>query len=276
MLKNIIQLCFVSLFLVACSSNNTNKKSEEPVYTDNYGRYEYSQDHAPKDIPPLDHIEEVTPRYEAYSRGGNKDYTVRGVDYKVWRDITELTETGGASWYGNKFHGHLTSNGERYNMFSMSAAHKNLPIPSYVEVTNLDNHKKIIVRVNDRGPFHEGRIIDLSYAAANKLDIIKAGTGRVEIKLLHFTKDENATAVNEEINTKNSFSIQYLVTSSAEKAGLLSEKLTKQYKVNTFIEEKNNLYYLRVGPFSSESKTEALLKSVQLDYPKAYIIHKAQ
>lgn len=276
MLKNIIQLCFVSLFLVACSSNNTNKKSEEPVYTDNYGRYEYDQDHAPTEIPSLEHIENVTPRYEPYSRGGNKDYTVRGVDYKVWRDITELTEKGGASWYGNKFHGHLTSNGERYNMFSMSAAHKNLPLPSYVEVTNLTNKKKIIVRVNDRGPFHEGRIIDLSYAAASKLDIIKAGTGQVEIKLLHFPEDESVTILNEQENLNGTFSIQYLVTSSAEKAGLLSEKLTKQYKVDSFIEQKNNLYYLRVGPFSRESKTEALLKSVQQDYPNAYIIHKAQ
>ncbi|WP_160061005.1 septal ring lytic transglycosylase RlpA family protein [Psychromonas sp. L1A2] len=282
MLKNILQLCFISIFLTACSSNNndagnkTNNKAEEPVYTDNYGRYQYSQDHAPTEIPSLEHIENVTPRYEPYSRGGNKDYTVRGVDYKVWRDITELTEKGGASWYGNKFHGHLTSNGERYNMFSMSAAHKNLPLPSYVEVTNLANKKKIIVRVNDRGPFHEGRIIDLSYAAASKLDIIKAGTGQVEIKLLHFPEDESVTILNEQENLNGTFSIQYLVTSSAEKAGLLSEKLTKQYKVNSFIEQKNNLYYLRVGPFSSESKTEALLKSVQLDYPKAYIIHKAQ
>ncbi|MDA7747403.1 septal ring lytic transglycosylase RlpA family protein, partial [Psychromonas sp.] len=147
-MKNLIIFCFTTLILSACS--NTNEE-----------RYEYDDDHAPTEIPPLEHIEDVNPRYEPHSRGGNKDYTVRGIDYQVWNDKTELIQRGGASWYGNKFHGHLTSNGERYNMFAMSAAHKNLPLPSYVQVTNLANNKQIIVRVNDRGPFHEGRIIDL-------------------------------------------------------------------------------------------------------------------
>tara|TARA_R110001592_G_scaffold116201_14_gene317371 strand:+ start:374 stop:1165 length:792 start_codon:yes stop_codon:yes gene_type:complete len=261
-MKNITILGVVALLLSACSANNQ--------------RYQYSDDHAPSDIPPLEHIENVNPRYEPQSRGGNKDYTVRGIDYKVWRDITELTEQGGASWYGNKFHGHLTSNGERYNMFAMSAAHKNLPLPSYVQVTNLKNNKQIIVRVNDRGPFHKGRIIDLSYAAAKKLDIIKAGTGQVEIKLLHFPEDKNLSLLDKEQSKSlyGTFSIQYLVTSSAEKATLLSNKLSKQHQVASFFEQKNNLYYLRLGPLTSEVKTEALLESIQKDYPKAYIIHQ--
>jgi len=262
-MKNIIQLCLVTLFLAACSS------------TENNSRYQYSEDHAPTEIPPLDHIEDVNPRYEPYSRGGNKDYTVRGIDYKVWRDITELTEKGGASWYGNKFHGHLTSNGERYNMFAMSAAHKNLPLPSYVQVTNLVNKKQIVVRVNDRGPFHEGRIIDLSYAAAKKLDILTAGTGQVEIKLLHFPEQQTSNVSTSEISTTGTdhFNIQYMVTSSAEKAELLTKTIKEQYQVSSFFDKKDDLYYLRVGPLSSEQKTNQLLKSLQEDYPNAFITH---
>jgi len=107
-MKKFINLSLITLLMSACSTNQE--------------RYQHADDHAPSKVPPLEHIENVNPRYEPLSRGGNKDYNVRGIDYKVWRDITDLTERGGASWYGNKFHGHLTSNGERYNMFAMSAA----------------------------------------------------------------------------------------------------------------------------------------------------------
>lgn len=260
-MKKLIILGFAGLFLSACSNDR---------------RYQINNDHAPTEIPPLEHIEDVNPRYEPHSRGGNKDYTVRGIDYKVWNDITELTEKGGASWYGNKFHGHLTSNGERYNMFAMSAAHKNLPLPSYVQVTNIANNKTIVVRVNDRGPFHEGRIIDLSYAAAKKLDMLKAGTAQVELTLLHFPESEDISLISNasDKSINGHFTIQYLVTSSEEKAKLVSEKLAKKHQVASFIEEKNDLYYLRLGPVKSESKTEKLLASLQETYPNAYIVHQ--
>ncbi|MEL0629398.1 septal ring lytic transglycosylase RlpA family protein [Psychromonas aquatilis] len=277
-MKKIVNLCLVSLFLTACSSNNTETPTVDDRNDDpNKGRYQYSQDHAPADIPNLDDVEDAVPRYEPYSRGGNKDYRLRGVDYKVWRDITELTEKGGASWYGNKFHGHLTANGERYDMFEMTAAHKNLPLPSYVQVTNLENNKKVIVRVNDRGPFHEGRIIDLSYAAANKLGILAAGTGQVEIELIHFPKEAEANASASEKETTTSttsehFNIQYLVTSSADKAVRLSKEIKAKYKVSTFFDQKDNLYFLRLGPVGSESKAKQLLESLKADYPNAFII----
>ena len=173
----LIILLLGSSLLISCSTTND--------------RYQVKDDYTPSDIPPLSHIENVIPHYEPYSRGGNRDYTVRKIHYKVLKGITDFTETGYASWYGNKFHGHLTSNGERYNMFAMSAAHKNLPLPSYIQVTNLENNKQIIVRVNDRGPFHKGRIVDLSYAAAEKLDILRSGTAKIKIKLLHYP-DPNA------------------------------------------------------------------------------------
>jgi len=258
MMKKIVLLCFCTIFITACSNNN---------------RYQHQYDHAPSAIPPLAHIEDVNPRYEPYSRWGNRDYTVRGIRYQVYKDITELTEQGGASWYGNKFHGHLTSNGERYNMFAMSAAHKNLPLPSYVEVTNLENNKKIIVRVNDRGPFHEGRIIDLSYAAAKKLDMLQAGTAQVEIKLLHFDRDDNLTLLSEEKKqNQTELNIQYLVTSDKEKATLFSKLLAEQHNVPTFIAQQEKLYYLRLGPLTNVTQAENILEKVKESYPQAYIL----
>jgi rare lipoprotein A len=233
------------------------------------GRYQFKNDHTPSEIPPLEHIEDVTPRYEPYSRSGNIDYTVHGIDYKVFNAITEFNESGYASWYGNKFHGHLTSNGERYNMFAMSGAHKNLPLPSYVQVTNLENHKQVIVRVNDRGPFHDGRIIDLSYAAAYKLDMLKSGTAKVEIKLLHFPEHENSDE-----QFQNNYYVQYLVTSMQEKAKQLGEKLSESYQVKSSYVEDNNHYKLRLGPFNTPQAAENLLAKIQQEYPKAYIIYQ--
>ena len=258
-MQKIISLCFICLLVSACSNNN---------------RYQYSDDHAPSEVPPLAHIEDVNPRYEPYSRGGNRNYTLRGIHYKVKKDITELTQQGGASWYGNKFHGHLTANGERYNMFAMSAAHKTLPLPSYVQVTNLANNKQIIVRVNDRGPFHQGRIIDLSYAAAAKLDMLQAGTAQVEIKLLHFNKDDTPDLLAEKRKKveKEAFNIQYLVTSNAEKAALFSKQLADEHQVPSFYAQQNELYYLRLGPLNNVLQAENLLEQIKKHYPQAYIL----
>ncbi len=236
--------------------------------TQSNSRYAIKHDHSPETIPPLAHIENITPHYEPYSRGGNKNYTVRGVDYKVFTGISEFTESGHASWYGNKFHGHLTANGERYNMFAMSAAHKNLPLPSYVQVTNMENNKQIIVRVNDRGPFHKGRIIDLSYAAAYKLDMLKSGTAKVKIKLLHLPEKESSS---NQFNGR--YYIQYLVTSVPEKAALLSKKLSASYQVKSLSVKEKNHYKLRLGPFSSQLKAQDILAKIDKDYPQAFIIH---
>lgn len=232
------------------------------------GRYQIKNDHTPSEIPPLEHLEDAIPRYEPYSRGGNRNYTVRGIDYKVHNGITEFTESGNASWYGNKFHGHLTSNGERYNMFAMSGAHKNLPLPSYVQVTNLENNKQVIVRINDRGPFHEGRIIDLSYAAAYKLDMLKAGTAKVKINLLHFP---DQTKKSEQKNLP--YYVQYLVTSLPKKADELGKKTSQKYGISSLFVETKNHYKLRLGPLQNQLEAQVLLGKIQQDYPKAYIIY---
>lgn len=130
-------------------------------------------------------IQDAVPQKVVRGKAGNKSpYTVLGKTYHIIPDPKGFTQSGYASWYGLKFQGHLTSNGETYNMYDMTAAHKTLPIPTYVRVTNVDNGLSTVVRVNDRGPFHEGRIIDLSYAAATKLDYSDKGTARVKIEVL--------------------------------------------------------------------------------------------
>lgn len=127
-------------------------------------------------------IADAVPRVEPRSKYGNpSSYVVHGRRYHVMDSAAGYSERGIASWYGSKFHGRRTSSGETYDMYQMTAAHKALPLPTYARVTNLRNGRSIIVKINDRGPFHDNRLIDLSYAAAAKLDILKEGTGLVEV-----------------------------------------------------------------------------------------------
>lgn len=146
------------------------------------------RDGPPLSVPPnIAELPEVVPQIEPIRPGGpNKPYVVLGQSYEPLQGDVTWSEKGGASWYGNKFHGRRTASGELYSMFGLTAAHKTLPIPSYVRVRNARNGKEVIVRVNDRGPFHPGRVIDLSYAAAVKLDIVNHGVGQVEISRLTF------------------------------------------------------------------------------------------
>lgn len=143
------------------------------------------RDSAPGHALDISNIPEPVPRAEPTSTYGNRSpYTVLGKHYQVLDRADGYVERGLASWYGQKFHGRHTSSREIYDMCSFSAAHKTLPLPSYVRVTNLDNGRSAIVRVNDRGPFHPGRIIDLSYAAAVKLGVDRTGTARVEVQAI--------------------------------------------------------------------------------------------
>lgn len=144
----------------------------------------------PRDGPPLSeppdlaNLPDPIPRQEPPSTRGNPpSYTVYGRTYEVMDSADGYYATGNASWYGRKFHGRLTSSGEPFDMFQLTAAHRSLPIPTYLRVTNLGNGRSTIVRVNDRGPFHSDRIIDLSYAAAVKLGFADHGTAQVRIEL---------------------------------------------------------------------------------------------
>jgi rare lipoprotein A len=144
----------------------------------------YYLDDGPGANPPdnLDAIPDALPRLEPLHRFANRPYTVFGRDYVPATTLTSYRERGLASWYGRKFHAQKTAIGEPYDMYAMTAAHPTLPLPSYARVTNLANGKSVVVRVNDRGPFHPGRIIDLSYAAAYRLGIAQKGSGEVEVE----------------------------------------------------------------------------------------------
>ncbi|PAU79906.1 septal ring lytic transglycosylase RlpA [Halovibrio salipaludis] len=158
-------------------------------------RYTLSQDTGPDRELDVAGVEEPEPRYEPPSKGGNKSpYEVWGKTYEVMDSAEGYEARGRASWYGRKFHGHLTSNGETYNMYELSAAHRSLPLPTYVRVTNLENDRSTIVRVNDRGPFHGERLIDLSYAAARVLGFEGQGTARVHIEAVAASPEDADTS----------------------------------------------------------------------------------
>ncbi|MBS0224849.1 MAG: septal ring lytic transglycosylase RlpA family protein [Proteobacteria bacterium] len=142
------------------------------------------KDSVPGEIPDVNRIPEPVVKAEPRSKRGNKTYAVLGKSYNVLDDARGYSETGIASYYGNKFHGRQTSNAEVYDMYAFTAAHRTLPLPSYARVTNLDNGKSVVVRINDRGPFHSNRLIDLSYAAAVKLGYREQGTARVRVDAL--------------------------------------------------------------------------------------------
>ena len=130
-------------------------------------------------------VPDAVPRVEPLSRGGNPEsYVVFGKRYYPMKSSLGYVERGIASWYGSKFHGRNTSNGEVYDMYRMTAAHKTLPLPTFVEVTNLENGRQVVLRVNDRGPFHSNRIIDLSYAAASRIGMLGKGTALVEVRAI--------------------------------------------------------------------------------------------
>jgi rare lipoprotein A len=159
----------------------------------------YADDGPPDKVPAgLDQVPDAVPRDEPFNAFANRPYTVFGTTYVPVVDRQPFRQRGLASWYGRKFQGQKTASGEPYDMFKMTAAHKTLPIPSYAKVTNLANGKSVVVRINDRGPFHSGRIIDLSYAAAAKIGLAAKGSGMVEVeRVFRPPKEESDTPAAE-------------------------------------------------------------------------------
>jgi peptidoglycan lytic transglycosylase len=156
----------------------------------------YYQDDGPHDRPPIDvlNVPDAVPRDEPLAGAGNTPYTVFGVTYTPLADGRGYRERGVASWYGRKFHGRRTSSGEPYDMYAMTGAHRTLPLPSYVRVRNLQNGRSVVVRVNDRGPFLQNRLIDLSYTAAARLGMLGTGTAAVEIETVYRRPPVTTTA----------------------------------------------------------------------------------
>ena len=201
---------------------------------------------------------------EPRSRGGNKSpYTVFDKTYTVLDSAVGYKEAGLASWYGKKFHGRKTSNGERYNMYAVSAAHKSLPIPTFVKVTNQENGKTLIVRVNDRGPFHEGRIIDLSYAAALKLGVVEHGTARVVVE-----------ALTASLEGKPITEIKPLAPVTAPVSTELAVKPLAAEAVTKPTIEPTIKRYLQIAVYSDADKAEQVVDQIStfVDLP---VFHKA-
>lgn len=229
-----------------------------------------SRDSGPSKPMDFSHLPNAVPKYEKRTKAGNPEtYVVLGKRYYVLKSSSGYVERGIASWYGKKFHGHKTSNGETYNMYAMTAAHKTLPIPTYVQVTNLNNGKQVVVRVNDRGPFHENRIIDLSYAAASKLGITGTGTGMVEIRAIEpGAPATSATRIanNDYTTTKpvkhHQLYLQLGSFISRENAESLRARLTLNNVSGVAVEQstvdRRQIYRVRIGPLQSVEEADKL------------------
>lgn len=240
-----------------------------------------TRDSAPANYSKQWHeIPDAVPEKVSRSKYGNPDsYEVFGETYFVKDVASDFEQHGIASWYGTKFHGRRTSSGEEYDMYAMTAAHKTLPIPVYVEVTNRDNGRKAIVRVNDRGPFHEGRIIDLSYAAATKLGVAQTGTANVKIRLVgpgYDAEEDISTiaakpAAEQKVKTvladNDRLYVQVAAFTTEKNALKHIEKLKDQgfFDVRLHVEKnsKATFYRVRIGPLPSEHVARNILASLE-------------
>lgn len=227
-------------------SRHQSKSAVYNRYKNINHRYTIEQDGAPSKNKHVS-FKEPVPIKEPLSRYGNPtEYYVDGHTYEVMKSSTGYKTRGIASWYGKKFHKQRTSSGEPYDMYVMTAAHKTLPLPTYIKVKNLNNGRVAIVKVNDRGPFHSDRVIDLSYAAALKLGVFPKGTALVEIETLMGPAGQAHYYLQ-----AGAFSTEFL-------AKRLKEKLVHITTSPVFIEHYKQHYVVRVGPFSEKYMSDNL------------------
>lgn len=245
-----IALC---LILAACGGGG-NVKPEKPgapppAPTSKGGGY-YLDD-GPGDHPPpnIDSIPDAVPRAEALSPRANRPYSALGKRYTPATEYQPYKQRGIASWYGKRYHGQKTSSGEVYDMYGMSAAHPTLPLPSYARVTNPENGRSVVVRINDRGPFHDNRLIDLSYAAAYKLRLLDSGSGEVIV---------------EAIDTRNAAAIEAppAVTSAATPAPTSVPAMPESATAAVDAAPASGIY-VQVGAFKFQDNAERLRENLQ-------------
>lgn len=233
----------------ATHQNSVTAKNKVAVHNKN----NKTNDHDGAPSGPLpSFFQKIFPMHAPLSRYGNPGaYKVRGHTYEVMTSSRGYHARGLASWYGTKFHSKRTSSGEGYNMYALTAAHKTLPLPTYVRVKNLSNGREAIVKVNDRGPFHTGRIIDLSYAAAAKLGITSKGTAPVEIEALTSTAPGKAAKPAH-------YYLQTGAFNSMQLAQAQRRKLSKLSRSRVFVERYQKRYIVRVGPLADRNTAERL------------------
>lgn len=280
-LKNIIASVALLSLLACRSTGNIGSPTPQTTPTmsasDAYqaSRYDIQQDRGPSQLLDLTQVRDVVPVIERRTIAGNKSpYMVNGKTYRVLASEHGYRERGFASWYGEKFHGHKTSNGEIYDMFQLSAAHKSMPIPGYLRVTNLENNRSIVVRVNDRGPFHSDRIIDLSYAAAHMLGYDKQGTAMVEIEAIVPTIQASARPASTNLVSSSAAVpvagavLQVGAFSDRAAAERLSARLRNMTRRPVFIRSveidasREVIHRVRVGPIPNAAEITQLSNSV--------------
>ncbi|MEH6357293.1 MAG: septal ring lytic transglycosylase RlpA family protein [Marinobacter sp.] len=230
-----------------------------PSEKDHSGRYTIRQDRAPDGNFDASGLKDAQPRFEEPRRAGNTSpYTVWGKKYSVMDDNDGYVAEGMASWYGEKFHGHKTSNGEVFDMYQMTAAHKSLRIPSYARVTNLANGRSVIVRVNDRGPFHGDRMIDLSYAAAKRLGYQGQGVAKVEVAAITVSPDGTMLVANKPFGSAGSAQV-----SAVKKPTGYSEPKPERSDSVTAVAPAAQGVFVQLASFSSNVAAENLIRKVQ-------------
>ena len=215
-------------------------------------------------------VRDAVPRSEPIARYGNRSpYEVFGKKYTVMQSNKGYHERGVASWYGSKFHGRRTSSGETYDMHLATAAHKSLPLPTYAEVTNLDNGRKVIVKINDRGPFKNGRLIDMSYGAALRLGMIATGTARVDVRVIDvYSRSEEQTTVGDRVDNSilegdsGENWLQVGAYRRREGAEQLVGQLLQADVFPVSIRNTGNLFRVWLGPYMSTVELESVISRV--------------
>jgi rare lipoprotein A len=266
----------LAAFLAACSSTPQQPSSPDGGLTPSApsapsapSRGGYYKDDGPGAQPPsnLSEIPDAVPRKEPLHRYANRPYQVFGKDYVPLAAGQAYRERGTASWYGKKFHGQKTSSGEVYDMYAMTAAHRTLPIPSYARVTNVANGRSVIVRINDRGPFHSERIIDLSYAAAYRLGYIQAGSATVEVESIDASQPVQE-AKREDLKEEAGVYVQVGAFSSRDNAEDLRERVARQLawlSEQVRVLAEGGLWRLRVGPYASNDAARSVAERIEME-----------
>jgi len=247
-------LVMVTLLLAACGSTPQRKGGAAST-----GGGYLSGDGPGADAPAnIEAIPDAVPRNEPLHRYANRPYVALGKTYTPLTAVGDYKEQGIASWYGKKFHGQRTSSGEAYDMYAMSAAHPTLPIPSYARVTNSANHKSVIVRINDRGPFLHDRVIDLSYTAAYKLGIVGNGSGDVEVESLSADRTINIIPAN---------TVQSQALAAGAPVGVAAQALAAPVSPASTVssEALDGGVYLQLGAFESQQNAETFLEKMRAE-----------
>lgn len=253
-------LPLLALGLAACGSNPPAPVKPAPSAAKSGGYY--LDDGPPANPPPdLDAVPDAVPRNEPRHRYANRTYVALGKTYTPHNDRVAYSEVGTASWYGRRFHGRKTASGEPYDMYAMTAAHPTLPIPSYARVTALATGKSVVVRINDRGPFHSDRIIDLSYTAAHKLGFLGHGSARVRVERIdpEAGHPENGAPAREQFLQLGAFS-------SVDNARALLERVRAALGLSAdraHVIVADALHRVRIGPYASATAAHADRETVR-------------